>query len=193
MNKLQPNVEPFLNRLWQLTYARYSFRQVVAVCDFLLAQHAPEDDALYYPLMVAIHVVYARPFKHSRGGIKTLTEDVVPPELLRIHRQMIIVRDQVLAHQDANPSNLKGLPANHVRLIVRAPGVVNLGGSEITAAPAAILQFRELANSMDSQMTSSLAELAKEPGAAQILPTGCGQYFIDLERHELIQMPDGDA
>jgi hypothetical protein len=181
--------EPFLNALWKLAYARRSFEEVQAACDYLSAQKLSPEDAGYNPLVVAIHVIYARPFKHSRGGIKQLSADLVPEKFRDVHRQMILVRDQVVAHLDANASKLGDLPANHVRIVVTPAGAVNLRTNEVTARKISISQIRGLAAALGEEITRLMAELARSVGP-QTIPRKPGEYLIDLVGQQFVWLAE---
>src|SRR6266404_7077832 len=113
------------NRLWKAGYAWTSFQYVTDICDYILSHQIQPADAIYYPLVTAICVLYARPFKRSRG-IERLTLQFVPKPSHGLHNQLILLRDQAIAHVDALGARFQGLPANNVRLIVRG-GQVRLG------------------------------------------------------------------
>ena len=100
-----------------------------ASCDYILTQKILPNTDIYYPLVTAICVLYARPFKRSRG-IEGLTLQIVPKKFLHLHNHLILVRDQTSAHVDARGALYQGLPANNVRLIVRGSQVV-LGVNQV--------------------------------------------------------------
>jgi len=58
---------PYEHRLWRAGYAWSSFGHVKDVCDYILNEHIQPEDAIYYSLMTSICVLYARPFKRSKG------------------------------------------------------------------------------------------------------------------------------
>jgi hypothetical protein len=87
---------PFHNRLWKAGYAWSAFQSVVDTCDYILTERIQPDADIYYPLVTAISVLYARPFKRSKR-IEKLTVQFVPKKFLQLHRQLILVRDQTSA------------------------------------------------------------------------------------------------
>lgn len=107
------------NRLWKAASAWASFGDVRDECDYILREQIQPEAMIYYPLVTAICVLYARPFKRSRG-IESLTPQFVPKKFLDLHKQLILLRDKTSAHVDAGGALFfQGLPANNVRLIVR--------------------------------------------------------------------------
>src|SRR5438105_7930614 len=82
-------------RLWKAGYAWSSFAYVRDVCDHLLSEKIPPSGRMYYPLVTAIAVLYARLFKQSRG-IEKLTPQFVPKKFRPLHKQIILLRDQRL-------------------------------------------------------------------------------------------------
>jgi len=163
------------NRLWKGAYAWSSFQHVRNVCDYILSKPIQFEDAIYYPLITAICVVYARPFKPSKG-IESLTVQFVPKKFRHLHDQLILLRDQTVAHVDARSAPFKGLPANNVRLIV-SHGQVRLGVNELRFTVATISDVRKLANALVERMHEYSNKLGRE------YPHGVpddGEYLIDL-------------
>ena len=166
------------NRLWKAGYAWSAFQSVVEACDYILTERIQPDDLIYYPLVTAISVLYARPFKHSKG-IEKLTVQFVPKKFLYLHRQLILVRDQTSAHSDASKdaARFKGLPTNNVRLFVRNGGnQVALGMNQVKFKTTAISDIRDLAGSLAKRMLEHIHDVVNEhPGD---IPDG--EYQIDL-------------
>jgi hypothetical protein len=141
----------------------------------LSAQIQPED-AIYYPLVTAISVLYARPFKHSKG-IESLTLQFVPAKFHHLHGQLILLRDKTIAHVDARGVPLfQGLPANSVRYIVRGNQIA-LGVNRVKFKTTAILQIHELASALKKRMLEYVQKLASEN--PNDVPDD-GEYLIDL-------------
>jgi len=129
------------NRLWKAASAWSSFQDVRDVCDYILNERIQPDATIYYSLVTAICVFYARPFKRSRG-IESLTVQFVPKKFRDLHRFLILTRDQTAAHVDARSLLFQGLPANNVRLIVR-DGQVQLEVHRVKFKLTTISQIRE--------------------------------------------------
>jgi hypothetical protein len=167
--------QPYHNRLWKAGYAWSSFQTVVDVCDYILTQHIQPEAKIYYPLVTAIGVLYARPFKRSKG-IESLTLQFVPKKFLRLHRQLILVRDQTSAHVDAKGALFQGRPANNVQLFVRNRGSqVALGMNQVKFKTTAILEIRDLASALAKRILEYIRNVASQ--YPDDIPDG--EYRID--------------
>ena len=166
---------PYENRLWKAGYAWTSFQNVENICDYILTEQIQPEAKIYYPLVTAICVLYARPFKHSKG-IESLTLQFLPKKFRYLHDELILLRDQTVAHVDARSALFKGLPANNVRLIVRE-GQVVLGVGELKFKTTTILQIRELANALVKRMVKHVNKLGRQ--YPDEVPDD-GEYLIDL-------------
>jgi hypothetical protein len=163
------------NRLWKGGYAWNSFQYVRDICDYILREQIQPQATIYYPLVTAICVLYTRPFKRSRG-IENLTLQFVPRRFHGLHHQLILLRDQTVAHVDAQGALYHGLPANNVRLIVHH-GQVRLGIQEVKFKLTAISEVRELANVLVTRMLDYINKVVSQ------YPTDVpddGEYLIDL-------------
>jgi hypothetical protein len=178
--------ESVLERFWKLPYARHSFEHAKIICEHVMAGSITSTDKAYYSLVLAIHVAYARPFKRSSGGIKKLEENIVPERFKPLHEQMILVRDQVLAHTDPSGSYYRGLPANHVRVKVEIGGSVNLIVQDIKPRVAFIPQIRELCDSLIVQMTKDVEGIGKLQEFIDMIPPIAGEYMVDLKGHRFV-------
>lgn len=169
-------LHPYHNRLWKAGHAWSSFLNVMDVCDYILTEHIEPEAKIYYPLVTAISVLYARPFKQSRG-IESLTVQFVPKKFLRLHRQLILVRDQTSAHVDAKGALFQGRPANNVQLFVRNRGSqVALGMNQVKFKTTAILQIRDLASTLAKRMLEYIRKVVSQYPAD--IPDG--EYEIEL-------------
>src|SRR5207302_8133039 len=92
---------PYQKRLWLQAYAWQSLSHVQVTCDFVFASKIKESDPIYYPLLTAIFVLYARPFKRS-NLVGSISPQMVPKKFAELHRQIIGLRDQMSAHLDAD-------------------------------------------------------------------------------------------
>jgi hypothetical protein len=172
-HKHQPR--PFHNRLWKAGYAWSAFQSVVDACDYILTERIQPDAEIYYPLVTAISVLYARPFKHSEG-IEKLTLKFVPKQFHHLHHEVIKVRDKASAHIDTGIL-FQGCPANGVQLFVRNDGSrVAVGMSQSKFKTTAIRQIRELASALVKRMLEEIRNVAS------LYPDDIpdGDYEIDL-------------
>jgi hypothetical protein len=145
------------------------------VCDYILSEHIQPEATIYYPLVTAICVLYARPFKRSKG-IESLTLQFVPKKFHHLHDQLILMRDQTIAHADTRGAQFQGLPANNVRFIVRGNQVA-LGVNQLKFKTTTILQVRELASALVKRMLEYITTLARH--YPNDVPDD-GEYLIDL-------------
>jgi hypothetical protein len=178
MASRKPPPQPCHNRLWKAGYAWTSFQAVVDACNYILTEHIRPEAEIYYPLVTAISVLYARPFKCSKG-IESLTRQFVPKKFLPLHRQLILVRDQTSAHSDASKdaARFKGLPANDVRLFVRNGGnEVALGMNQVKFKTTTILEIRDLASALAKRMLEYIRKFTSR--YPDDIPDG--EYRIDL-------------
>jgi hypothetical protein len=162
-------------RLWKAAQAWASFGDVKEICDYILSEDIQPDAPIYYSMVTAICVLYARPFKRSRG-IESLSVQFVPKEFLSLHKEIISVRDQTAAHVDANARRFHGLPANHVRLVVR-DGQIRFEVHRVKFNLTAISQIRELASALVNRTLDHLTKLLENcPGGL----SDNSEYLIDL-------------
>ena len=163
------------NRLWKAAHAWTSFQYVRDVCDYILSEQIQPEATISYPLATAICVLYARPFKRSKG-IESLTLQFVPKKFYHLHKLLIMLRDQTMAHVDARSALFKELPANNVRLIVR-DRQVRLDVHGLRFRLTTISQIRELASALVKRMLEYSNKLVSEyPNDAP----DDGEYLIDL-------------
>jgi len=182
MASRKPAPHPYQNRLWKAGYAWLSFQYVVDVCDYILNEKIKPEATIYYSLVTAISVLYARPFKRSKG-IESLTLQFVPKKFLNLHNQLILVRDQTIAHVDARGPLYQGLPANNVRLIVRDHGrKIALAVQQVKFNAFAISEIRDLAGALVKRMLEYIQKVEGE--SANDAPDD-GEYLIDLETGNL--------
>jgi hypothetical protein len=162
------------NRFWKSAYAWNSFQHVRDICDNILSQQIQPEDTIYYPLVTAICVLYARPFKRSRG-IESLSMQFVPRKFHRLHVLLITLRDQTIAHVDARSFPFKGLPANNVRLIVQ-DRQVRLEPNEVKFKLETVSEIRALAGALINRMQEYTSKLVGQYPSD--VPDG--EYLIDL-------------
>jgi hypothetical protein len=87
--------------LWRMEFAFHTFQAVRAGIEKLLERKLHSDEPEYYPMLVSLICLYARPFTNNRP-VGPLTEEIVPEEYLSLHRDIITMRHQIFAHGDAS-------------------------------------------------------------------------------------------
>src|SRR4030095_15187642 len=103
---------------------------------------------IYYPLVAAIYTLYARPFSRSKI-IGRWTKQVVPKKHLDLHEQMMLMRNQLIAHSDA----------------------------ETLLSVSVITRIRDLANALLSKIDAQLDSLWNERNRE--FPDIVGEYLVD--------------
>jgi hypothetical protein len=87
--------------LWRMEFGFHTFRAVQAGIEKLLERKLHSDEPEYYPMLVGLICLYARPFTNNRP-VGPLTQDIIPKEYLQLHRDIITMRHQLFAHGDAS-------------------------------------------------------------------------------------------
>lgn len=82
---------------WKYHTAALSFEQARNVAEQLMAMQ--NIDPMFYPLMVSLHVFYARSFKHEKK-LRNISEDLIPKDLFSVHKMVLDLRDRIFAHND---------------------------------------------------------------------------------------------
>ena len=82
---------------WRYHVAAHSFEQAGATCRHL--EGVTDTHPLFVPLMVALHVLYARPFKHEEKS-RRIERALVPTDSVSVHDMLLRMRDRIFAHHD---------------------------------------------------------------------------------------------
>ena len=147
-------------RLWRLGYARSSFDHVYNTCDYILQTPISVESPMYYPLVAAIYTLYAQPFSRSQI-IGRWTKQVVPKKHLDLHEQMMLVRNQLVAHSDATTSVLvSDMSGNHVRFI-RTRDHLELENFQVDTSLPVIIRTRELALALISRIDEHMRQIER--------------------------------
>jgi hypothetical protein len=83
---------------FMLLQARESFKQTIRTCAYAVRNDIQEDNELFYPLIVAAHVLYSRPFQINYGFGK-LYDILIPEEYIAVHDEILNFRNKVFAHR----------------------------------------------------------------------------------------------
>jgi hypothetical protein len=178
------------NRLWLLVYAKQSFDNARIACDYISKEGIQQADPVYYPLMVGAHVFYARPFGHSRLS-GSITSEIVPRRFLPLHARTIKMRNQLIAHLDADASDFVGEPGNRVILEIRGGGHLSISPRRILIDRAEILKLSELASVLVDRVDKQMGELCERN--LRQLPAIDGKYVIDLKSQSFLAYSPGPA
>jgi hypothetical protein len=82
---------------WKYHVAAHSFDQARDVA--LHLQRISNVNPIFYPLMISLHVLYGRPFRHPKES-RNVESAFVPDELSRVHNTLLQMRDRIFAHHD---------------------------------------------------------------------------------------------
>ena len=82
---------------WRYHVAAQSFDQALKVIGHI--RGITDSQPLFLPLMVALHVLYARPFRHEKTS-RRIDEALVPGSYSSVHGMLLQMRDRIFAHHD---------------------------------------------------------------------------------------------
>ena len=82
---------------WKYHVAAHSLSQAHDVAG-VLTRYA-NTDPLFYPLMISLHVLYGRPFRHQKEA-RNIDNDMVPAAFTSVHTMLLQMRDRIFAHHD---------------------------------------------------------------------------------------------
>jgi hypothetical protein len=84
-----------------MEFAFHTFQAVRAGIERFFERKLHHDDPEYYPLIVGLICLYARPFTNNRP-VGPLSKDIVPQEHHELHRTILEMRHKLFAHGDAS-------------------------------------------------------------------------------------------
>ena len=164
--------------LWKMFYAGQSFEHARAAAEYVLKKNIYEDNAIFYPLITAVYVLYGKPFRKSRG-VGCLGEELIPLEYQELHRDLLKHRDKILAHSDASEFEWFGVgQANQVRL-VRGPTDKRLVCCKLQANPTLLPHIISLCLELQEQVEIKKRELFKR--YEKYVPAEVGEYVLNIE------------
>jgi hypothetical protein len=86
---------------WVWAYARHSFRNALAGCDFIAKPLVPLSKPFRRIIVTGVITTYARPFTRC-CGIQKLPQNIIPKHRLKIHESILDQRNKEMAHVDAS-------------------------------------------------------------------------------------------
>lgn len=108
---------------WRMYHALGDFAAAADACGYMLEHNLDPADALGQHLMTAACINYSKPFMKSYGGVDRLTDAFVPKADRHLHRSVILMRNKMVAHSDADfPLNEQGEHENPLRLRIDKHG-----------------------------------------------------------------------
>jgi hypothetical protein len=164
--------------LWKMFYAGQSFEHARAAAEYVLKENISADNAILYPLMTAVYVLYGKPFKKS-NIVGCLGEELIPLEYQELHRDLLKHRDKILAHSDAKGFEWLDVgQANQVRLVQR-PTDKSLVCGQLQANPALLPHIISLCLELQEQVEIKKRELFKR--YEKYVPAEVGEYILNIE------------
>ena len=160
------------------------FKHAENACAFLLGHGIGEndDDPVYYPLVAAIYVLYARPFTRA-NLVGRLTEYFVPEEFRELHAVMLDHRDQVYAHADPRTFYVPGMGApNQVRVRLTTEGSskkCRLLGSHFFPRPPTLAKIAELCRALQ-ELADAAVVVLQERNFFKLLSKEDGDYPLNV-------------
>jgi len=131
---------------------------------------------MYYPLVTAIYTLYARPFSGS-NIIGRWTEQIVPTEYRDLHEQMMLMRNQLIAHSDAETLvSVSSHSGNNVR-IRRTGDHLEIGTFQVKPELTLVARTRDLATALISRIGTQLETLWEN--RKREFPNEPGEYLVD--------------
>jgi hypothetical protein len=174
--------QTLLDRLWRLMYAKQSFENARIACDYIEKEDIPQADPIYYPLMVAAHVLYSRPFGRSRLS-GSITSQIVPRDFLSLHERTLRMRNQLIAHLDADASDFAGEPGNRVILEI-VQRHLSIHTRRVLVDRTEILKIFELSSLLMTRVDKQIGRLCDRH--VSLLPAIDGKYVIDLKSQSFV-------
>jgi hypothetical protein len=169
--------------LWKLHYANASLKHGENACLFLLNQQVHEDHPLYYPLVAAIYVLYARPFTASEPIGRLPENNIVPKNSQHLHTFILKQRKEIYAHTDANSFDVPGIgPANQVRVKVMSSAShrgAQLIGTEFFSRPPTPPELAKLCRAVQQNVNAEVQKILARNFSGK-LPKHNGEYPLNV-------------
>jgi hypothetical protein len=118
---------------WKFQSAALSFQQAEELAARLAEMEVGQD--LFYPLLISMHVLYARPFKQQERALR-IPKAMVPNSLLAYHDSLIDGRDKMFAHHDRNTVRIRECDREEFASLAIAVENGNLHARQVFLFPA---------------------------------------------------------
>jgi hypothetical protein len=150
-------------KLISLIIALDDMMHAEVACDILFASEINEEDPLYQPILTAVIVSYARPFKKNKKLIPLSPEwcSWHNESQKELHRQMIGLRDTALAHSDSSMHTVRISPVfvNGERASDLIKTTVGSGDLSARNIPGILALIRESMQRLDREKIRLINEL----------------------------------
>ena len=159
-------------------YAKECFRHARAAAEYIRDNALEAEHPLFYSLITAVYVLYAKPFKRARGGVGMLGNEIIPKELRELHEQLVQHRDQLYAHRDPQSFQLphRG-PANQIRFLI-AGGEMRLFGTDFYARHPAMQPIIDLCSVLEKKTDYHVSKLCNRH--FREIPKSIGEYMLNV-------------
>jgi hypothetical protein len=164
--------------LWKMFYAKECFRHARAAAEHIRDNALEAGHPLFYPLITAVYVLYAKPFKKAFGGIGMLGNEMIPKEQLELHELLLEHRDQLYAHRDAQPFELPDRGAPHQLRFLVSPPEMRLFGTDFHARHPAMQPIIDLCAILEEKTDYHVSRLWKKHIGD--VPTSVGEYMLNI-------------
>src|SRR5664280_1638346 len=100
---LEAELKQAKKTLWRVGFAKMFIARAIKTCDFIIVNIKTTGDPIYYPLVTAIFVLYARPFGDNNGVgmVSSKYANYDSPEKRNLHELLIHGRRKFYAHTDS--------------------------------------------------------------------------------------------
>ena len=163
--------------LWKIFYANHCFVEARAAAEHVYQKKLESNAPLFYPLVVAIYTLYARPFTRS-DGVGRLDEPFIPHKCLAQHQLIMEHRNQIYAHRDADAFSIDVHGSANQLRAVRTDTVFGLAATNVHARYHAMLGIIEICNLLEKKCGDKIGELWKKHKGK--VPPQEGEYLLNV-------------
>jgi hypothetical protein len=164
--------------LWKMFYAGECFRQARGAAQHILDAKLERDSPLFYPLVTAVYVLYAKPFTRA-DAVGKLGEEIISAEHRELHGLLLEHRHQVYAYRDGDGFVVADYgPVNQVRAIV-LPQEIRLMATDFHARFPAMPSIIDLCQALEKKTGYHVDKLRARH--AKAIPNKVGEYMLNVQ------------
>ncbi len=164
--------------LWKMFYAGECFRQARGAAQHILDARLEHGSPLFYPLVTAVHVLYAKPFTRA-DAVGKLGDEIIPTEHRNLHESLIDHRHQVYAHRDGDGFAVADYgPVNQVRA-VKTPQMIRLLATDFHARFPAMPAIIDLCHALEHKTSYHVDKLWARH--VKSIPDKVGEYMLNVK------------
>ena len=167
--------------LWKVTFAYAGFIDAQECIKDLQEKGFSKDSPQYYPLVVGLVCLHARPFTKAEE-IGVLSEKMVPARFRELHEEILRLRDKMFAHSD--PTAL--LPGAVASSEDFASGIVFRRGKSIYVIPSRFHADPQFLPDLMLPLLEALIEITDKKRKhlqdilARYVPKNLGDYELNV-------------